>query len=89
MPVHLRDVLAYLDTTLEVTRFKDYAPNGLQVEGAPEVETVITGVSANAELISRAIEAHADLIVVHHGLVWGSGLTQIAGPLARDRKSVV
>ena len=86
MPVHLRDVLAYLDTTLEVTRFKDYAPNGLQVEGAPEVETVITGVSANAELISRAVEEHADLIVVHHGLVWGSGLTQIAGPLARRLK---
>ena len=86
MPVHLHDVLAYLDTTLEITRFKDYAPNGLQVEGAPEVETVITGVSANADLISRAIEAHADLIVVHHGLVWGSGLTQIAGPLARRLK---
>jgi dinuclear metal center YbgI/SA1388 family protein len=86
MPVHLRDVLAYLDTTLEIARFKDYAPNGLQVEGAPEVETVITGVSANAELISHAVEAHADLIVVHHGLVWGSGLMQIAGPLARRLK---
>jgi dinuclear metal center YbgI/SA1388 family protein len=86
MPVHLREILSYLDTTLEIGRFKDYAPNGLQVEGAPEIETVITGVSANAELISRAIEASADLIVVHHGLVWGPGLTQIAGPLARRLK---
>ncbi|CAN5757888.1 Nif3-like dinuclear metal center hexameric protein [soil metagenome] len=86
MPVHLREILAYLDTTLEITRFKDYAPNGLQVEGGPDVQTVITGVSASAELISRAIEADADLIIVHHGLVWGSGLTQIAGPLARRLK---
>jgi dinuclear metal center YbgI/SA1388 family protein len=86
MPVHLREVLSYLDTTLEIGRFKDYAPNGLQVEGAPEVQTVVTGVSASAELISRAIEADADLIVVHHGLVWGSGLSQIAGSLARRLK---
>jgi dinuclear metal center YbgI/SA1388 family protein len=83
MPVHLRDVLGYLDTTLEIDRFRDYAPNGLQVEGTPEVDTIVTGVSASAELISRAIELHADLIVVHHGLVWGAGLTRIAGPLAR------
>jgi dinuclear metal center YbgI/SA1388 family protein len=86
MPVHLREVVAYLDATLEIGRFKDYAPNGLQVEGAPEIETVVTGVSASADLISRAIEADADLIVVHHGLVWGPGLTQIAGPLARRLK---
>ena len=86
MPVHLREVVGYLDTTLEIGRFKDYAPNGLQVEGALEVETVITGVSASAELISRAIEADADLIVVHHGLVWGGGLTKIAGPMAARLK---
>jgi len=81
--VHLRDVIGYLDTTLEIDRFRDYAPNGLQVEGALEVETVITGVSASADLISRAIEANADLIVVHHGLIWGGGLTKIAGPMAK------
>jgi dinuclear metal center YbgI/SA1388 family protein len=86
MPVHLREVVGYLDSTLEIERFKDYAPNGLQVEGALEIERIITGVSASAELISRAIELHADLIVVHHGLVWGPGLTKIAGPLARRLK---
>lgn len=83
MTVHLREVIGYLDTTLEIDRFRDFAPNGLQVEGAMEVDTVVTGVSASAELISIAIEQQADLIVVHHGLVWGSGLTRIAGPLAR------
>ncbi len=83
MPVHLRDVIKYLDTTLEIDRFKDYAPNGLQVEGALEVETIVTGVSASAELIERAVAADADLIIVHHGLIWGGGLTKIAGPTAR------
>jgi len=86
MPVHIREILAHLDSTLEIHRFKDYAPNGLQVEGAPDIETVVTGVSASADLISRAIELDADLIVVHHGLVWGSGISQIAGPLARRLK---
>jgi dinuclear metal center YbgI/SA1388 family protein len=86
VPVHLREVLSYLDTTLEIARFKDYAPNGLQVEGAPDISTVVTGVSASADLLSRAIEADADLIVVHHGLVWGPGLSQIAGPLAKRLK---
>ncbi|HET9623194.1 MAG TPA: Nif3-like dinuclear metal center hexameric protein [Kofleriaceae bacterium] len=83
MAVQLRDVIGHLDAVLEVGRFKDYAPNGLQVEGTTEVERVVTGVSASAELIGRAIERRADLIVVHHGLVWGGGLTRIAGPLAR------
>jgi dinuclear metal center YbgI/SA1388 family protein len=81
--VHLREVVGFLDTTLEIERFKDYAPNGLQVEGAPEVLTIVTGVSASAQLIQKAVELDADLIVVHHGLIWGGGLTKIAGPLAQ------
>jgi dinuclear metal center YbgI/SA1388 family protein len=83
MPYHLREVVGYLDATLEIDRFRDYAPNGLQVEGAPEIERVVTGVSASAELIGQAIELEADLIVVHHGLVWGDGIKRIQGPLAR------
>jgi dinuclear metal center YbgI/SA1388 family protein len=51
-----------------------------------EVDCVVTGVSASAELIGRAVERRADLIVVHHGLVWGSGLSRIAGPMARRLK---
>ena len=83
MTVHLRDVVSFLDTTLEADRFKDWALNGLQVEGAPEVDTVVCAVSANAALIERAIELRADLIVVHHGLVWGGGVPRIVGPLAK------
>ena len=62
--MQLREIIAYLDETLEIGKFRDYAPNGLQVEGAAEVERVVTGVSANAELVERAIELGAKLIVV-------------------------
>lgn len=86
MPVHLREIVGYLDATLEIERFRDYAPNGLQVEGTQDVERVVTGVSASAELIGRAVELGADLIVVHHGLIWGSGLPSIVGPMARRMK---
>ncbi|MFT3698121.1 MAG: Nif3-like dinuclear metal center hexameric protein [Kofleriaceae bacterium] len=86
MPVHLREVVGYLDQTLEIERFRDYCPNGLQVEGAHEVERVVTGVSASAELLARAVELRADLVVVHHGLIWHPGIGKIAGPTARRLK---
>ncbi|MBK9031924.1 MAG: Nif3-like dinuclear metal center hexameric protein [Myxococcales bacterium] len=86
MTVHLRDVVAYLDATLEIDRFRDYGPNGLQVEGAPEVDTVVTGVSANQTLFERALDLGADLVVVHHGLIWGGGLPLVTGPTARRLK---
>jgi dinuclear metal center YbgI/SA1388 family protein len=83
MTVRLNDVVAYLDETLEVASFRDYGPNGLQVEGALEVDTVVTGVSANMALFERARDANADLIVVHHGMVWGGGIERVVGTVAR------
>ena len=83
MTVRLRDVVSFLDTTLEIERFRDFAPNGLQVEGSLEIDLVVTGVSASQELFDKAIELGADLVVVHHGLIWGSGLSRIDGALGR------
>ena len=59
-----------LDTLLEPQRFKDYGPNGLQVEGAPEIHHLVSGVTASLALIEAAIEAGAQAILVHHGLFW-------------------
>jgi dinuclear metal center YbgI/SA1388 family protein len=81
--VRLDDVVRWLDQTLEIKQFRDYAPNGLQVEGRPEVERVITAVSANQATIDAAAEKHADLLVVHHGLIWGAGLERVVGSSAR------
>lgn len=79
----LDDIVAFLDTTLEVRLFRDYGPNGLQVEGRREVTRVVTGVSANLALIEAAVVRGAQLIVVHHGLIWGGGLERVTGPTAR------
>lgn len=89
MTVHLRDVIGYLDTTLEIDRFKDYGPNGLQVEGSPEVDTVVTGVSACQALFERAVELGADLVVVHHGLFWGAGVQRLTGVLAQRVRTLM
>jgi dinuclear metal center YbgI/SA1388 family protein len=82
MSVSLREVVAHLDTALEIGRFRDYGTNGLQVEGRAEVATVVTGVSASAELLEKARDLGADLVVVHHGLLWGQ-TGPITGPMAR------
>ena len=82
MTVRLGEVVEFLDATLEIHRFRDYGPNGLQVEGTQEVDRVVTGVSANMALFEAASSRHADLVVVHHGLIWGPGLGRIAGPTA-------
>lgn len=63
-------LLAFLDDLLDPAAFDDYGPNGLQVPGRGTVETVATGVSAGAELFTRAVAAGAELLIVHHGLFW-------------------
>lgn len=55
---------------LQPERFKDYGPNGLQVEGRAEIRHLVSGVTASRALIDAAIEARADAIFVHHGLFW-------------------
>lgn len=66
-----RDVMdTYLKGLLAVDRFRDYGPNGLQVEGRPEVRMLVSGVTASLALIEAAIDAGADAILVHHGLFW-------------------
>jgi dinuclear metal center YbgI/SA1388 family protein len=61
---------SYLHTLLDVGRFRDYGPNGLQVEGKPEVRKIVSGVTASLALIEAAIDARADALLVHHGLFW-------------------
>lgn len=58
------------DDLLQPDKFRDYGPNGLQVEGDRDVKLLVSGVTASKALIEAAIEAHADAILVHHGLFW-------------------
>ena len=68
--IHRDEMDTYLRGLLAVDRFKDYGPNGLQVEGKPEVRKLVSGVTASLALIDAAIDAGADAILVHHGLFW-------------------
>jgi dinuclear metal center YbgI/SA1388 family protein len=80
---------SYLATLLAVERFKDYGPNGLQVEGRAEVTRLISGVTASRALIDAAIEANADAILVHHGLFWRGQDGRLTGWLAERVKRLM
>ena len=77
--VQLKDLLSYSNNILEIERFKDYCPNGLQVEGKPEVKKIVSGVTASQALIDAAIKARADVLLVHHGYFWQGEDARIIG----------
>ncbi len=70
MSTTLSHLIGYLDDLLKPQSFEDHGPNGLQVPGRDEIGTVVTGVSAGAELFERAAAEGADAVLVHHGLLW-------------------
>ncbi len=72
-------LLALCDGLLQPERFKDYCPNGLQVEGRPQVQSIASGVTASLALIQAAIEAGADTLLVHHGLFWRNQTGTVTG----------
>ena len=79
-----RDELdAYLNRFLEVPKFQDYCPNGLQVEGRAEVRKIVSGVTASLALLEAAVAADADALLVHHGYFWKSEDARLAGPKRR------
>ena len=80
----LANLLTYLEDLLQPAAFSDYGPNGLQVPGPDAVRTVVTGVSASAELFERAAAHGADLVLVHHGLFW-NGAPLALTPSAKRR----
>jgi len=86
------ELRGYLDVLLEAARFRDYCPNGLQVEGRGEVRRVLCGVTASQALIDEAVRRDVDAVLVHHGWFWrgedgrvtGFRKRRMAALLARD-----
>jgi dinuclear metal center YbgI/SA1388 family protein len=64
------EIVSFCDELLDVARFGDFGPNGLQVPGTTEVEKLVSGVSASRELLEASVQAGAQLALVHHGLFW-------------------
>jgi dinuclear metal center YbgI/SA1388 family protein len=79
MPVLRSELQAYLEELLNVGGMKDYCPNGLQVEGASNIERIVTGVTASQRLIEEAIAHNAQAILVHHGYFWKGESQTITG----------
>ena len=73
----------YLEQYLDVAKFRDYSPNGLQVEGRASVVRLETGVTASAALLEAAIEANADAVLVHHGYFWRGEDARLIGTRRR------
>lgn len=77
--MRLKELEHYTCALLDTERFHDYCPNGLQIEGRPEVNKIVTGVTASLALIEQAIESGADAILVHHGYFWKNEDARIVG----------
>ncbi len=78
-----------LDALLESRQFKDYSPNGLQVEGRQQIQRLVTGVTASQALLDEAVRLHADAILVHHGYFWGNEAAQIRGMKKRRLQTLL
>ena len=85
----LQDIIQWCDQTLKSTEFKDYAPNGLQIEGKTEVRKILAAVTASQDAIDAAIRENADLLLVHHGYFWKGEAYPITGMRGKRIKSLI
>ena len=79
----LKDIIEFINGYLRVSEISDYSYNGLQVEGRQEVRKIVTGVTGNLDLISRAESEGADMVLVHHGIYWKGGDPRLTGILGK------
>lgn len=85
-----RDELAgYLAQALNIAQYRDYCPNGLQVEGRARIGLLVSGVTASLALIEAAIELQADAVLVHHGYFWRGEDARIIGSRKKRLKALL
>lgn len=87
--VSLSDLVAVANAELEISAFKDYCPNGLQVQGKSKVAVIASAVTASQNIIDQAIAADADLLLVHHGYFWRNEAPEITGMKYRRLSSLI
>ncbi|QMT32222.1 Nif3-like dinuclear metal center hexameric protein [Alysiella filiformis] len=73
------EIVQWCNTILQAHQFKDYAPNGLQVQGTPQINKIITAVTASQAAIDFAASQQADMLLVHHGFFWKSEPLTLTG----------
>lgn len=87
--VRLEELVEYTDALLDTARFRDYCPNGLQVEGRREIATLVSGVTASQAFLEAAVEAGADCVLVHHGYFWKNERAVVTGMKRRRIKTLL
>jgi dinuclear metal center YbgI/SA1388 family protein len=87
--VLLNDLVAECEKVLVPSSFQDYCPNGLQVEGRPEVKKLVSGVTASLALLEAAIEEGADAVLVHHGYFWKGEGAELVGMKRRRLAALI
>ncbi len=83
------EIITHCDELLNAAAFKDYAPNGLQVQGRDDAHVLVSGVTATQALIERAIALHADMLLVHHGYFWRGEAPALVGIKGRRIKALM
>lgn len=81
--MNLEQLTSFLEDYFASNTFRDYGPNGLQVEGSSKVKRVACAVSASLNVIHQAIDLKADALIVHHGLFWDKTSVRITGSLKK------
>lgn len=89
MTVALTALVQEADRYLDAARIADYCPNGLQVEGRPQVKRIVSGVTASQVLLDAAVEAGADVVLVHHGYFWKNEDARVVGMKQRRLKTLL
>ena len=85
----LKQILDWIGRELETSKFDDVSNNGLQIDGPDEISRVAFAVDASLESVKAAIDAGAQLLVVHHGISWGGGIKRIEGGIYNVVKAAV
>lgn len=83
------ELVQLLNDVLQVTRIRDYCPNGLQVEGREFVKHVVCGVTASQALLDHAVAVGADTVIVHHGYFWKNEAPEITGMKKRRLQTLL
>jgi len=89
MAIALTTLVEETDRYLNVAKIADYCPNGLQVEGRPQVRRIVSGVTASQALLDAAVAAEADVVLVHHGYFWKNEDPRVVGMKQRRLKTLL
>ena len=89
MAIALNTLVQEADRFLNAARIADYCPNGLQVEGRPQVRRIVSGVTASQVLLDAAVEAEADVVLVHHGYFWKGEDARVTGMKRRRLQTLL